>query len=69
MSNGPGRDAATFVALGGLLTLGGGLLALCAMVLPNLFGVLAVGFGFFLFGSVHYLLWGWWFPRGPRSGD
>jgi len=56
-----------------------GFLALTAMVIPAAFGFLAVLLGLFLFGALHYVLWGWWLgkPRGdgrqrsesvPRTG-
>lgn len=53
-------NAPTILALLGLLAIAGGLLGLVALVLPQIFGLLAVVLGFFAFGAIHYLLWGWW---------
>jgi CHASE2 domain-containing sensor protein len=39
------------------------LLGLTALVMPALLGVVLVIGGMLLFGSTHYLLWGWWLPR------
>lgn len=50
----------TVLALLGLLAVAAGLLGLSALVLPQVFGLLAVVLGFFAFGAIHYLLWGWW---------
>lgn len=63
------RNAATCLALIGLLGMAAGLVALAAMVLPQFFQafvfvILAFG-GFFLF---HYLTWGWLLTR-VRPGD
>jgi hypothetical protein len=73
-------NAPTILALLGLLAIGAGLLGLVALVLPQAFGLLAVVLGFFAFGAIHYLLWGWWLrpvrleddpesddPRPPRE--
>lgn len=67
----PGRsNAPTVLALLGLLAIGGGLLGLTALVLPQAFGLLAVIVGFFAFGAIHYLLWGWWLrPVPPDDSD
>jgi hypothetical protein len=42
------------------LAIGIGLLGLTALVLPQAFGFLAVIVGFFAFGAINYLIWGWW---------
>jgi hypothetical protein len=63
-SNGP-----TILALLGLLIVGAGLLGLVALVLPQVFGLLAVVLGFFAFGAIHYLLWGWWMHPLPIKDD
>jgi hypothetical protein len=59
----------TILALLGLLAVGGGLLGLSALVLPQVLGLLAVIFGFFAFGAIHYLLWGWWLRPVPVEDD
>ena len=55
-----GSNSATFLALIGLLVVGGGLLALAAVVNIAFFGIVIVVFSFGLIGLLHYLLWGWW---------
>lgn len=62
------RNAGTLLALFGLLAIAIGLIALCAMVLPQIFGFVAVVLGLFCFGVLHYLLWGWWMT-GARSRE
>ena len=32
-------------------------------------GALAVVLGFFAFGAIHYLLWGWWLRPVPIKDD
>jgi hypothetical protein len=53
-------NAPTILALLALLAIGAGLLGLTALVLPQAFGFLAVIVGFFAFGAINYLIWGWW---------
>ena len=60
MSRPQQSDAPTILALLGLLAIAGMLLGLVALVLPQVFGLLAVVVDFFAFGAIHYLLWGWW---------
>lgn len=55
------------LALLALLAVGGGLVGLTALVMPAALGFVAVVFGFFCFGAIHYLLWGWWMPRVTRN--
>ena len=50
--------ALTLVVFAALLLLG-----LMALVMPHLLGVVLVVGGMLLFGSAHYVLWGWWLPR------
>ena len=50
----------TWGVLFGLLIIAGGLLGLIAMVAPHVLGIVLVFAGFLLFGSLHYLIWGWW---------
>ncbi|QDU37449.1 hypothetical protein Mal4_17620 [Maioricimonas rarisocia] len=52
------RNAATMLALLGLLLVSFGLLALTAMVLPQIAAVLLVIMGFVGIFAVHYLTWG-----------
>ena len=68
--SGPAQsNAPTILALLGLLAVGAGLLGLVALVLPQVFGLLAVVLGFFAFGAIHYLLWGWWMHPLPIKDD
>jgi hypothetical protein len=62
-------DAPTILALLGLLAIAAALLGLVALVLPQIFGLLAVVLGFFAFGAIHYLLWGWWLRPVPIKDD
>ena len=50
--------ALTLVVFAALLLLG-----LTALVVPALLGIVLVVGGMLLFGSAHYVLWGWWLPR------
>jgi len=65
MSRPAQSNAPTILALLGLLGTAAGLLGLTALVLPQAFGLLAVVVGFFAFGAIHYLLWGWWLHPIP----
>jgi hypothetical protein len=69
MSRPQQSNAPTILALLGLLAMGAGLLGLIALVLPQVFGLLAVVLGFFAFGAIHYLLWGWWLRPVPVDDD
>jgi hypothetical protein len=60
MSRPAQSNAPTILALLALLAVGAGLLGLTALVLPQAFGFLAVIIGFFAFGAINYLIWGWW---------
>ena len=60
MSRPAQSNAPTILALLALLAVGAGLLGLTALVLPQAFGFLAVIIGFFAFGAINYLNWGWW---------
>lgn len=53
-------DQRTLIALVMLLFVAGLLLALTALVLPALLGVVLVVGGIGMFGVIHYLIWGWW---------
>ena len=50
--------ALTLVVFASLMLLG-----LTALVMPALLGIVLVVGGMILFGSAHYVLWGWWLPR------
>ena len=63
------QNSGTVLALLGMLLAFGALVALAAMVLPAVVGFLAVIFGIFLFGVLHYLLWGWWLGKPRRPND
>ena len=68
--SGPAQsNAPTILALLGLLGIAAGLLGLTALVLPQVFGLLAVVVGFFAFGAIHYLLWGWWLRPIPIEDE
>jgi hypothetical protein len=38
-----------------------------ALVTPHLLGIALVIAGFVGFGSLHYLIWGWWLGRHLRG--
>lgn len=59
----PGTNAATFLALGGLVIAGLGLLGLASLVLPQFMGILLVVALFIIPVSFHYLVWGWWLSQ------
>jgi hypothetical protein len=69
MNRPPQSNAPTILALLGLLAMAGALLGLVALVLPQIFGLLAVVLGFFAFGAIHYLLWGWWLRPVPVDDE
>lgn len=52
------RNAATMLALLGLVLVSFGLIALTAMVLPQIAAILIVVVGFVGIFAVHYLMWG-----------
>jgi hypothetical protein len=54
------RDAATWVALTGLVVIAVGLVGLMALVAPHVLGIVLILGGFLGFGAFHYLVWGWW---------
>jgi CHASE2 domain-containing sensor protein len=59
----------TALALLALLAVTGGLIGLGTLVMPQVFGIVGVVFGFFCFGAIHYLLWGWWLKALPPEED
>ncbi|MSR59596.1 MAG: hypothetical protein EXS05_18460 [Planctomycetaceae bacterium] len=57
-------NAGTAIALFGLLFVGGALLGLTALVMPQFLGlILVVGGVFVLPAAFHYLVWGWWMSQ------
>lgn len=56
-------DQRTLLALALLVFAALGLLALAALVMPHLLGVILVVGGLLVFGTGHYLVWGWWLPQ------
>ena len=69
MSGPAPSNSPTILALLGLLAVAAGLLGLIALVLPQVFGFVAVVLGFFAFGAIHYLLWGWWLRPVPIEDE
>ena len=59
----------TALALFALLAVAGGLIGLGTMVMPQVFALPAVVFGFFCFGALHYVLWGWWLKPQPPEDE
>src|SRR5260221_11113099 len=57
-------NAATAIALFGLVLMGAALLGLMALVLPQLLGVVVVVLIFAVPAAFHYLVWGWWMSQG-----
>ncbi len=51
---------ATWIAMFGLLLAGGFFMALTAMVMPSVLGLVGVVFGSAIFFMLHYLTWGRW---------
>jgi Flp pilus assembly protein TadB len=60
-------NAATAIALLGLLLISAALLGLMAMVLPQLLGILIVILIFAVPAAFHYLIWGWWLSRARHE--
>lgn len=56
-------NAATAIALLGLVLIAGALLGLMAMVLPQLLGIILVVLIFAVPAALHYLVWGWWMSQ------
>lgn len=63
------RNLGTLIALGALMMMGFGLLALVAMVLPQVAWLVTVVFGMFLMGLFHYVTWGWWLSQRPADDE
>jgi hypothetical protein len=64
--SGSQSNAATAIALLGLLLISALLLGLMALVLPQVLGVLAVILIFALPAAIHYLVWGWWLSQACK---
>lgn len=62
-------NGGTALALLALIAVAGGLVGLGTLVMPQVFGLPAVVFGFFCFGAIHYLLWGWWLKSIPPEDE
>lgn len=60
-------NAATAIALVGLVFMGVALLGLMAMVLPQLLGVIIVVLIFAVPAAFHYLIWGWWLSQSREA--
>ncbi|HTI49425.1 MAG TPA: hypothetical protein VL475_00685 [Planctomycetaceae bacterium] len=57
-------NAGTFIALFGLILMGGSLVGLTALVLPQFLGLVLVVGGLFVVPALfHYLVWGWWLSQ------
>ena len=56
-------DQRTLIALLLLVFVSLLLLGLTALVMPALLGIVLVIGGMLIFGSTHYILWGWWLPK------
>ncbi|MEX0717018.1 MAG: hypothetical protein WD066_10535 [Planctomycetaceae bacterium] len=56
------RNAGTFVALGVVLVLAGGLIVMMAVVIPAMLALALLPLAFLFLGAFHYLVWGWWMP-------
>jgi hypothetical protein len=61
--SGSQSNAATAIALLGLLLISAALLGLMALVLPQLLGILIVILIFAVPAAFHYLVWGWWLSQ------
>jgi hypothetical protein len=62
-------NGGTALALLALLVVAGGLVGLGMLIMPQVFYLPAVVFGFFCFGAIHYLLWGWWLKSLPSEDE
>lgn len=56
-------NAATALALAGLLVIGLSLLGLIAVVLPFVRGIILIALLVLIPAAVHYLVWGWWLSQ------
>ncbi|MEX0704794.1 MAG: hypothetical protein WD069_22035 [Planctomycetales bacterium] len=63
------RNAGTFVALGVVLFLAGGLIVLMAIVIPAMLALALLPLGFLFLAAFQYLVWGWWMPATTPDGE
>jgi hypothetical protein len=60
----PQSNSGTILALFGVILIGGALLGLVALVMPQVMGIVVVVGGLFIVPLVlHYLTWGWWLSQ------
>lgn len=63
----PSRDrqsnAATYLALFGVLFIGGAILAVTAIVFPNVLAILFIAAFVFVPAAFHYVIWGRWLSK------
>jgi len=63
------RNAATLLALVGMVLAGLALLGLAALVIPDILNALLVLAGLLLIGLIQYLTWGWILDRDRIQDD
>ena len=63
------RNSATFAALTMVLLVAGSLLALFALVIPDVLWILAVIVGMGLIAVLHYVIWGRWLAAALRDKE
>lgn len=63
------RNSATFAALAMVLLVSGGLLALVALVLPQVVWMVVIGIGLALTVVLQYLVWGRWLLAKLRDEE
>jgi hypothetical protein len=63
------RNAATCLAMFGLVAMGLALIGFTALVLPQIRGLLLVVAGIAAFILLHYVTWGYWLSNQPRTDD
>lgn len=63
------RNAATCLAMFGLVAMGLALIGFTALVLPQIRGLLLVVGGIAAFILVHYVTWGYWLSNQPQTDD
>jgi len=62
-------DAATFLALFGLLAIAVALVAFTGLVLPHLFFAVMIVFVFVFIIAFHYFVWGRWMSNRPPNDE
>lgn len=63
------RNSATFAALAMLLVISAGLLALFALVLPQVLWIVVIAMGLGLSVVLHYVIWGRWLTAMLRAEE